>query len=125
VLARRLESEVAEVAGATDPAAYAGARAVARTARQEGVRLTSPRASRALARALARAVDRASLEPTEEAVADASGMVALTWDLGLPVDFTVAQELVYDALRDERLPPKDRRRLAPLAAGLGVAVSPL
>jgi hypothetical protein len=52
-------------------------------------------------------------------------MVALAWDLGLAVDFTVAQELVYDALRDDRLPPEDRRRLAPLATGLGVAVSPL
>jgi alpha-amylase/alpha-mannosidase (GH57 family) len=124
VLTRRLESEVAEVAGATDPSAYNGARAVARIARQEGVTLSSPRAARALARAVARAVDRASHDPTDEAVADAAGLVALAGELGLWVDVTVAQELAYDALRDDRLRPEDRRRLAPLAASLGVSVVP-
>ena len=122
-LARRLEVEVGDAEGATDPAAYRGARAVARTAREEGVRLASPRAATALSRAVARAVDRASLDVTEAGVASACGMVRLAAELGLDVDLGVAQELAYDALHDPRLPAHDRRLLAPLATMLGVAVT--
>jgi hypothetical protein len=129
-LVRRLESEVAaasaagEAAGTIDPGAYRGARAVVREAREEGLRVTSPRAGAVLSRAVARAVDQASTEVTDSSVGAAVGMVALVRDLELDVDVSVAQELVYDALRDERLAPEDRARLVPLAGLLGVAVAP-
>jgi hypothetical protein len=120
-LARRLEAAVGEAGGATDPAAYGGALAVVRTAREEGVRVASPRAALSLGRAVSRAVDRASLEATEAMVARAVGMIALAQELGLEVDLTVAEEMVYDALRDERVTPDERERLSPLARALGVA----
>jgi hypothetical protein len=130
-LARRLESELdaaataVEAAGTIDPAAYRAARAVVREAREEGVRVTSPRAAAALSRAVARAVDQASTEVTDPAVSAAVGMVTLVRELDLDVDLSVAQELVYDAMRDgDRLAPQDRARLVPLAGLLGVAVAP-
>ncbi len=128
-LARRLETEVAEAtaaaeaSGAIDPAAFRGARAVIREAREEGVRVTSPRAAAMLSGAVARAVDVASTSVTSAAVAAAVGMVTLVRQLGLDVELTVAQELVYDALRDERLAPEGRARLVPLAGLLGVAAA--
>ena len=121
VLARRLEAEVFHAGGSGDPAAYRDARAVARAAREERVRLESPRAAVALARAVAHAVDLVTAGPTDEALAAALGMVALPGALGLDVDLGVAQELVYDALHDDDVAPDDRARLAPLASALGVA----
>jgi hypothetical protein len=121
VVARRLEAEVDRAGGSPDPDAYRGARAVARTAREERIRVASPRASAALARAAAHAVDLATRRVTPEAVAAAVGMVTLPGDLGLPADLGVAQELLYDALRDEGLAADARARLAPLATALGVA----
>jgi hypothetical protein len=121
VLARRLESEVERAGGSADPADYQGARAVARTAREERVRLASPRAVAALARAAARAVDVVTQEVTPDAVTAAVGMVALPGELGLATDLGVAQELLYDALHDGALPPEAREHLSPLAVALGVA----
>ncbi|HEY8527322.1 MAG TPA: DUF3536 domain-containing protein [Acidimicrobiales bacterium] len=123
-LARRLEAEVSEAGGATDPAAYQGARAVVREAREEGLRISSPGAAATLARAVARAVDEASTQVTDEAVADAIGLVELARELDLDVDLGVAQELVYDAVSDDQLAPADRARLVPLAELLGVAARP-
>lgn len=123
VLARRLESEVDRAGGSADPAAYQGARAVARTAREERIRLASPRAAAALSRAVAHAVDVVTQDVTPQAVTAAVGMAALPVDLGLTADLGVAQELLYDALHDEGLTPGARARLAPLAAALGVAPS--
>jgi Domain of unknown function (DUF3536)/Glycosyl hydrolase family 57 len=125
VLARRLEAEVDRAGGSADPADYQRARAVARTAREERIRLASPRAAAALARAVAHAVDIVTQDVTPQAVTAAVGMVAVPADLGLAADLGVAQELLYDALHDERLTPGAHARLAPLAAALGVATPPL
>jgi hypothetical protein len=122
-LARRLEAEVADAGGATDPAAYRGVRAVVREAREEGIRLSSPRAAEALSRAVARAVDEASTDVSDAAVDAAVGMVAVAREVELDVDVRVAQELVHDALRDE-LAPEDRASLSSLAALLGVSPQP-
>jgi hypothetical protein len=126
-LTHRLEVEMAEAAeadGATDPAAYAPVRAVARAASDEGVHLTSQRAAAALARAVARAVDEAVTHVTDHRVSSAIGMVALTLELGLGADLGVAQERIYEALREDGLGPDDRRRLAGLADALGLATPP-
>jgi hypothetical protein len=125
VLARRLESEVDRAGGSADPAAYQGARGVARAAREERIRLASPRAAAAVGRAVAHAVDIVTQDVTPQAVTAAVGMVALPADLGLAADLGVAQELLYDALHDEGLTPGARARLAPLAAALGVATPPM
>ena len=125
VLARRLESEVDRAGGSADPAAYQGARNVARAAREERIRLASPRAAAAVGRAVAHAVDIVTQDVTPQAVTAAVGMVGLPADLGLHADLGVAQELLYDALHDEGLAPGARARLAPLADALGVATPPL
>ena len=117
-LARRLESELAEAAIATDPAAYAGLRAIVREAREEGVQISSPRASEALGRALVAAVEEAAAEPEEAAVATAVGMVELARELGMPVDFGVAQERAYDAVTSD---PAVAETLRPLTRILGLA----
>jgi Domain of unknown function (DUF3536)/Glycosyl hydrolase family 57 len=123
-LARRFEVEVADAGGAIDPAAYREVRAVAREAREEGVRLGSRRAAAALSQAVARAVDAASSEVTDESVAAAVGMVTLVRDLDVDVELGVAQELVYDAVHDGRLRADERARLSELAGLLGVSVTP-
>jgi Domain of unknown function (DUF3536)/Glycosyl hydrolase family 57 len=121
VLTRRLESEVERAGGSADPADYQGARAVARTAREERVRLGSPRAAAGLARAVANAVEAVTRQVTPEAVAGAVGMVALPGELGLATELGVAQELLYAALHDDAVSPAARRELSRLAAALGVA----
>jgi alpha-amylase/alpha-mannosidase (GH57 family) len=120
-LARRLEAELADVGGATDPAAYRAVRAVAREAREEGVQLTSPRAAEALARVLIGAVDQAASTPTAEGVDAAVGMVELARELGLPVDLGVAQQHIYEALNHPDLDPVARELLRPLGRVLGLA----
>jgi Domain of unknown function (DUF3536)/Glycosyl hydrolase family 57 len=124
-LARRLEAAVDACAGATDPDAYRLARAVARDAREQGVRLASPRAAAALGRAIDRAVAVAAVRPSPGTVEAARGMVRLARELGQHVSLDVAQERVYDALT--RPGPEDPSRdlLAPLAQQLGVSPRPI
>lgn len=119
-LARRLEAELADCAGATDPAAYRGVQAVAREAREEGVQISSPRAGEALARALEAAADEAAEAPTPESVEAAIAMVLLARELGIPVDVGTAQEHVYDALSRGDLGPRQRDILRPLGRSLGL-----
>ena len=120
-LARQLEAELAlaEGGGSTDPAAYAGVRAVVREAREEGVQISSVRASEALRRALVAAAEEAAAEPNEATVAAAVGMVELARELQMAVDFGVAQERIYAALDAD---PTARDTLRPLARALGLAV---
>ena len=120
-LARRLESAVAASAGSTDPADYGAVRALAREAREEGVRLASPAAAATLERAIDRAVDDAAATPDAAKLAAAVGMVALARELALDVSLAVAQERVHDALHGDRLDAGAREMLAPLARRLGVA----
>jgi Domain of unknown function (DUF3536)/Glycosyl hydrolase family 57 len=120
-LARRLESAVAACAGSTDPAEYRAVRALAREAREEGVRLASPAAAATLERAIDRAVDDAAATPDAATLAAAVGMVALARELALDVSLAVAQERVHDALHGDRLDAGAREMLAPLARRLGVA----
>jgi alpha-amylase/alpha-mannosidase (GH57 family) len=120
-LARRLEAELADAEGATDPAAYRAVQAVAREAREEGVQLSSPRAGEALARALEGAADEAASAPTAESVDAAVRMVDLARELGVPVDVGVAQQHIYDALSRPDLDPAARDLLRPLGRALGLA----
>jgi hypothetical protein len=122
-LARRLEVELANVAGATDPAAYRAVQAVAREAREEGVHIGSPRAAEALERVLVAAVDEAVTEPDEASVKAAIGMVDLARELSVPVNLDVAQEHCHDALRPDDLDPATREVLLPLARALGLATA--
>jgi Domain of unknown function (DUF3536)/Glycosyl hydrolase family 57 len=123
-LARRLEVAVAAAGGSTDPGDYRTVRALAREARQEGVRLASPRAAALLARAVTRAVEEAAADPDDPRVAAAAGMVRLARELAVDVGLDAAQERVYDAVRRDGLDPEARSRLAPLARRLGVAPDP-
>ena len=124
-LARRLEAALARCAGSTDPADYWAARALAREAREEGVRLASPRAAALLGRGLTAAVEAAAADPSPPAVAAATGMVRLARELALAVDLDAAQERIYEALRGPDLDPAGRETLAPLARRLGLAATPL
>ncbi len=123
-LARRLEVAVAAAGGSTDPGDYRTVRALAREARQEGVRLASPRAAALLARAVTRAVEEAAADLDDPRVAAAAGMVRLARELAVDVGLDAAQERVYDAVRRDGLDPEARSRLAPLARRLGVAPDP-
>jgi hypothetical protein len=120
-LARQLEAELAEaeVGGATDPASYAGVRAVVREAREEGVQIGSARASEALRRTLVAAAEEAAAEPSEATVAAAVGMVELARELQMPLDLGVAQERIYAAIEAD---PTVRDTLRPLVRALGLAV---
>jgi hypothetical protein len=124
-LARRLEAAMAACLGATDPEDYGAVRAVVREAREEGVPLDSRRSAALLERALGRAVGEAAASPDRATVGRAVGMVRLSRELGLATNLEIAQELVYDALRDPRVGAAARDQLAPLARRLGVAVRPL
>ncbi|HET6951641.1 MAG TPA: DUF3536 domain-containing protein [Acidimicrobiales bacterium] len=122
-LARRLDNAVAACAGSADPGDYRAVRALAREAREEGVRLASPWAAAMLVRAATRAVEEAAAEPDEPRVAAAAGMVRLVRELAIEVGLDAAQERVYDALcRDGSR--AGLARLAPLARRLGVSPEP-
>jgi hypothetical protein len=121
-LARRLEAELSDAAGAIDPAAYRGVRAIAREAREEGVQITSPRAAAALERALVGSVAEATGELSDDAVIGAVGMVELARELGMPVNLGHAQEQVYETLHDDAVAPERRDLLRPLGRALGLAV---
>ena len=72
--------------------AYRLARAVARDAREQGVRIKSPRAAAALGRAIEGAVAVAAGRSSPATVEAAGGMVRLARDLGQHVSLDVAQE---------------------------------
>ena len=124
-LARRLEAALAGSAGSTDPADYRAARALAREAREEGVRLASPRAAALLGRGLTAAVEGAATDPSPTAVEAATAMVRLARELALEVDLDPAQERLYEALRAPGLAPAGREALTPLARRLGLSPDPL
>jgi hypothetical protein len=124
-LARRLEVALEACAGSTDPADYRLARNLAHEAREEGVRLSSPRAAALLTRALTRAVDAAAARPDAPRVEAATGMVTLARELALAVDLDAAQERVYEALRSRAYDDAGREALAPLARRLGLSARPL
>jgi hypothetical protein len=98
---------------------------VARQAREQGVRISSPRAAAALARAIDRAVAVAAGRPSPATVDAARGMVRLARELGLSVSLDVAQERVYDALTRPGLDVATRDLLVPLAQRLGVSPRPI
>ncbi|HKE77272.1 MAG TPA: hypothetical protein VKB57_26865, partial [Acidimicrobiales bacterium] len=124
-LARRLEAALAGSAGSTDPADYRAARALAREAREEGVRLASPRAAALLGRGITAAVEAAAADPSPAAAEAAMAMVRLARELALAVDLDPAQERLYEALRAPDLTPAGREALTPLARRLGLSPDPL
>jgi hypothetical protein len=96
-LARRFEAEVAAAGGSSDPAAYQGAVAIARQARDEGYRIDTPEALQAIERILTDAVARAVADGTDHAEA-ALALLRLAVELDLRPDIGPAQEIVYQAL---------------------------
>ena len=124
-LARRLEVAVEACAGSIDPDSYQVARAVAREAREQGVRVSSPGAAAALERSVDRAVAVAADRPGPETVDAARGMVRLSRVLGLDVRVDGAQERLHEALARPDLDEATRELLAPLAHRLGVATHPI
>jgi hypothetical protein len=124
-LARRLEVAVDACVGSIDPDCYQVARAVAREAREQGVRISSPAAAAALEQSVDRAVAVAAERPGPETVEAARGMVRLTRVLGLAVRVDGAQERLYEALARHDLDDATRELLSPLAHRLGVATHPI
>jgi hypothetical protein len=124
-LARRLEGALAAAVTARDPAAYRGVRALAREAREEGVRLSSPVAAATLTAALTRAVEDATDRPDRAAVDAAGRLVTLARELALDVDMDAAQERIHEALRPGGAEGADRDLLIPLARRLGVSSRPI
>jgi Domain of unknown function (DUF3536)/Glycosyl hydrolase family 57 len=124
-LARRLEGALAAAVTSRDPAAYRGVRALAREAREEGVRLSSPAAAATLTAALTRAVEEAAARPDRAAVEAAGRLVTLARELPLDVDMDVAQERIHEALRPDGAADADRELLVPLARRLGVSSRPI
>jgi hypothetical protein len=120
-LARRLEAALAACRGSTDPADYRVVRAVARQAREEGVRVASRRAASMLADAVSAAVSAATAAPGAATVDAAVGMVCLARELAIDVPLDVAQERIHDALADRRLDERTRELLTPLGRRLGLA----
>ena len=124
-LARRLGGALAAAVTSRDPAAYRGVRALAREAREEGVRLSSPAAAATLTAALTRAVEEATARPDRAAVEAAGRLVTLARELALDVDMDVAQERIHEALRPGGAADADRELLVPLARRLGVSSRPI
>ena len=124
-LARRLEGALAAAVTSRDPAAYRAVRALAREAREEGVRLSSPAAAATLTAALTRAVDEAAARPDRSAVEAAGRLVTLARELALDVDMDAAQERIHEALRPGSEDDADRELLVPLARRLGVSSRPI
>jgi hypothetical protein len=122
-LARRLDAALAACAGSTDPVDYRAVRALAREAREEGVRLSSPHAAAMLERAVTQAAGAAAEAAEPAAIVAATGMVTLARELALDVDLAAAQELVHAALAEDGgagLDADARRRMTPLARRLGI-----
>ncbi len=121
-LARRLEGALAAAVTSKDPGSYRQVRALAREAREEGVRLASPKAAATLEQAVTRAVDQAATRPERATVEAATALVTLARELALDVNLDAAQERIHDALRADRQPTD---LLAPLARRLGVSSRPM
>jgi hypothetical protein len=121
-LARRLEGALAAAVTSKDPGAYRQVRAVAREAREEGVRMASPKAAATLEHAVTRAVDEAAARPERSRVEAATALVTLARELALDVNLDAAQERIHDALRADR---QATDALAPLARRLGVSSHPM
>ena len=111
-LTRRFEAEVAAQAGSVDPAAYAGAIAIARQARDEGYRIDTPEARRTIERMLLDAVQRVVADGGHDVEAPLA-LLQLAADLDLRPDLDRAQEVVYEAVtRGTTAPGEPLRRLA-------------
>jgi hypothetical protein len=124
-LARRLEGALAAAVTSQDPALYRGVRALAREAREEGVRLSSPAAAATLTRALTRAVEEAAARPARAAVEAAGQLVTLARELAIDVELDAAQERIHEALRPGGATGAEQELLVPLARRLGVSSQPL
>jgi hypothetical protein len=116
-LARRFEAEVAAQEGSNEPAAYAGAVAIARQAREEGYRIDTPEALQTVERMLTDAVARAVAEGGTDVDAPLA-LLQLASDLDLRPDIERAQELVYGGLTTGEATDPLRR----LATALNLAV---
>jgi hypothetical protein len=100
-------------------------RALAREAREEGVRLSSPAAAATLTRALTRAVEEAAARPARAAVEAAGQLVTLARELAIDVELDAAQERIHEALRPGGATGAEQELLVPLARRLGVSSQPL
>jgi len=118
-LARRLETEILAQQGSWDPKAYASALDTAHEAESYGLKIDAPRARAVLEHTIDAAVQRA-VEGEPDAVAAALALRQLARSLGVGLDLSRPQELVYDALL-----AGVREELRPLAAALDLAADRL
>ena len=116
-LARRFEAEIRAISDLQDPNAFRAARAVIDEARAAGLQLATPSAAAAMERAVLSAVTAAVEAPDEARVEAARALLRLTRELGLGVDLSRAQELVWDSL-----PAAGESPLRSLGTALGLAV---
>jgi alpha-amylase/alpha-mannosidase (GH57 family) len=114
-LAARLEREITAQHGSWDPGTYQAARRTAEEAEALGLTIDAPRAQRALEQTLLDAVTRA-VAGDVDALEAGLALRQLATDLGVGIDLSRAQELVYDALLEG-----GREDLRPLAGALGLA----
>ena len=117
-LARRLEIEVAAQSGALDPAAYASAIAIARQARDSGLRIDTPEARATVDRLLLRATHRALSTRASEAIDAAIAVLLVADELGFSLNLDRPQELVKEAIGTAPPAPP----LARLAEALHLAI---
>jgi hypothetical protein len=99
-LARRLEREILAQQGSWDSRAYSAALQTAREAESYGLSIDAPRARTVLEQTINLAVRRA-LEADEAAVDAVLALRHLARSLGVGLDLSRPQELVYDALLAE------------------------
>ena len=124
-LARRLEGALAAAVTSRDPAAYRGVRALAREAREEGVRLSSPGGGRHADRGADPGGRGGDSPPRSGGGGGGRRLVTLARELALDVDMDVAQERIHEALRPGGAADMDRELLVPLARRLGVSSRPI
>jgi alpha-amylase/alpha-mannosidase (GH57 family) len=118
-LARRLEREIFAQEGSWDSKAYSAALQTAREAESYGLTIDAPRARAVLEHTIEAAVRRA-LEGDEAAVDAVLGLRHLARSLGVGLDLSRPQELVYDVVV-----AGDDERVRVLAEALDLAVSTL
>jgi hypothetical protein len=116
-LGRRLEAEITAQHGSWDPRAYEAALATAREAASYGLSIDAPRARAALEQTLDAAVRRA-INGETDAVTAALALRDLASSLGVGIDVSRPQEVVYDAMQSG-----ERSDLLPLGKALGLAVN--
>lgn len=108
-LGRTLEAEIARQGASTDPRAYDRAVEIARAIHERGYRVDHSQSSLAFSRMITHAVHTAVSVPASRNIETVERLIHLTGELGLPVELSQAQEVVY--ARGVKLPESLTRSL--------------